>query len=68
LQQQHDEEINNAMQKQSDNKLSSSDEAALNRTKVVKNTKHESKVVKKESPKSMSSRKKERGVERKKTL
>jgi hypothetical protein len=66
LQQQHDDEINNAMQEQSDNKSLSSDEAALKRTKVVKNTKHESKVVKKESPKSTSICKKERGAKGKK--
>jgi hypothetical protein len=111
LQQQFDEEINNAKQKQSDNALQkqtdeaiqkeldeakstyleqnessssdeaglkpnlmegnetySSDESTLKRTKVVKNTKHGRKVVKKESPKSMSSLKKERGAKGKKTL
>jgi hypothetical protein len=49
------------------NETYSSDESALKRrTKVVKNTKHGRKVVKKESPKSTSSPKKERGAKGKK--
>jgi hypothetical protein len=47
------------------NESSPFDEATSKPTKVVKNTKHESKVVKKESPKSTSSHKKERGAKHK---
>jgi hypothetical protein len=42
--------------------LSSSEESSSDESKVAKNSKHGSKVVKKELPKSMSSRKKERSL------
>jgi hypothetical protein len=49
-----------------ENESISSHESVFKWTKVVKSTKHGSKVVKKELPKSMSSCKKERGVKAKK--